>query len=52
METENSKLNGKVSAPGKLIITGEHSVCYEKPALVMAVNRYLTIEFELKFMEQ
>ena len=49
-------------APGKIILTGEHAVVYDKPALVLAVNRYAkaritansssTIVFEIRYADE
>lgn len=35
-----------VSAPGKVIITGEHAVVHDEPALVSALNKRLSVEAE------
>lgn len=36
----------KVSAPGKIILSGEHAVVYGYPDLLSAVNRRLTVNLE------
>jgi len=36
----------KVSAPGKLMLFGEHAVVYNRPCLVTAVNQRLFVEIE------
>ncbi|MBU3935568.1 mevalonate kinase [Patescibacteria group bacterium] len=42
--TANEKKTIKVSAPGKIILSGEHAVVYGYPALLAAVNRRLTLK--------
>ena len=48
MTDETNKIsNGiKVSAPGKLMLFGEHAVVYNRPCLVAAVNQRLFVDVE------
>lgn len=44
------ELRKKYSAksPGSLMIMGEHAVLYGQPAIVAAINKYLTVELEVE----
>lgn len=39
-------MKAAASAPGKVILIGEHFVVYGEPALVMAINRYVEVDVE------
>ena len=33
----------RAKAPGSLMLLGEHAVLFDKPALVSAINKYITV---------
>jgi mevalonate kinase len=42
-------MKGRVSAPGKVIVCGEHSAVYGHPVLAMAIDKRLECLFETSF---
>ena len=38
----------KVSAPGKLMLFGEHAVVYDRPCIVTAINHRMSVSIEKK----
>ena len=39
----------KASAPGKIILTGEHAVVYKKPAIAASVDIRLEVELNIGY---
>jgi mevalonate kinase len=50
MEDNKIILQGKVSAPGKIIVSGEHSVVHGKAAILFAINKRIHLEYILSLI--